>query len=300
MNKIIQTAMGLGVILFSGCANHVSWDDARYVNQDRVSTKVDYTILTDTTAIKPEFNVKIQKNTHRTTKTYRLRLQKEYYVPYSGWHEIWEVPFGCAAAPLSLVLGLFIELGGDVPQAQKGYNFSFACINPFINHESYGRTISKDHKLSSKLTGTKRKVKKSIPDTGKKVTVKINDKSIINYHTDSQGQIKINLTDKEYIDINPPLRKLELCTVMKTFSSIEKGASVSLSSILTQQLRQARPIILKLKPQKSASSLAKTIFALEKQKLSVIADALQSSEIEKHQNDTEFMNEYEKALNRAD
>ena len=285
-------------VVFSGCRNHVRYSDVSYKNRDSVKKRIEYVVLAQDEMSKPTLSVKVEKKTYVNTKTYKIGSQTEYYVPYNPFCEIVEVPVG-------FICLVFCWAGAGAPGRSDTFwedrlSFVFSCINPCLLNEDFGGHESEVSELSSILINTDNKILTDIPEKGKSITLYVSGKEVKTYKTNVKGVIYINLLEPEYLSVIDKMDHLNLYTVMKKNASIAKGRTINISSELTSQLSKASETIKSCQPGKGPKALAKTIFTLEKQKLSLIGNALESAVIEKHQNDTAYLTEYENVLKNAD
>ena len=297
MGKIYKLILSLDLsflllLLIPGCSTHRSYtEDSSSMEYEskRKQTGVKYYIETDKFTKQPKIELSIKQQKVIEVKKYQIETKEEVYAPYNLFFELADVPFGLALVTPVMILGEPLSgFSGNIASAW------LLCVNPFQNSREHSlRTEKRWVTLDPELIETTNeygKKKRALPDVT--VLVSGNGNKIQKVMTNKEGRIRIYLTDNEYLKVIAKLKNLKFTV----FDNAE--VSVSISEKLIKDLQKARPIIEITGIRQDPEKLAKTVFLLDKELLSSIGLALESSVLERNSNDKNFMTQYEKALRK--
>lgn len=263
MSRIAEVAPGLCLAawLAGGCANElaqlevVEEETRSETLSSRLVVEAETPLRSARTALELARVDEIEDLTER-----RVVRQVEV-TPYSGWRELYEVPAGVVAVPLSLGFNAAnVLLLGYVPDAQVAAftSWTYAALNPALNVESAERVERRRGEvLSSELQrGTR---EQRVPLRDAEAGMRLDDGPVTLLRSDARGVLPFHLL--ELVDPGHDLRPRKLVVTLEGEVSYE----LPLERELAQRLRRAREALGAIALQRDDPyRLARAVFELDR------------------------------------
>ena len=282
-------------VLLTSCANHLRTETLNDPKKITSEPSLEYFILLDSEIVNSHrISLKVEQLETREVKDAQDISEVEFYTPYQGAREFYEFPMGLVLLPVAVVVNLadFVLLG-LIPDriTDKTLDMSFAGMNPGLNIESTERSENKILKTYEKVIHVGEDIKR-VPARLTDITVSSGENFKEVVQTDDKGALVIDLLSKEYLSKISDLRELNI-SAGKDKSEDKK--TVVLARELSFNIKKAKKSLVAYFQDKTAESLAQTIYYLEKElKFEKLGADLEKRELSGK--DTDFKAAYEKKL----
>ncbi|MCM8539882.1 MAG: hypothetical protein NE328_06355 [Lentisphaeraceae bacterium] len=263
--RITISLLLFAAILLTGCANHLRTETLNDPKKVTSEPELEYFILLDSEVVNNHrILLKVEQLETREVKDAQDISEVEFYTPYQGAREIYEVPMGIVLLPVAVVINLadFVLLG-LIPDriTDNTLDMSFAGMNPGLNIESTERSENKILKTYEKIIHVGKDIKR--------VPARLTDVYLVSGEsfkeiakTDDKGDLVIDLLSKEFLSKIADLRELSI-SVGKEKSEDKK--TLVLARELSFNIKKAKNSLLAYFQAKSPEKLAETIYYLEKE-----------------------------------
>ncbi|MCM8529474.1 MAG: hypothetical protein NE327_23325 [Lentisphaeraceae bacterium] len=252
-------------VFLTSCANHLRTETLNDPKKVTSEPELEYFILLDSEIVNSHrILLKVEQLETREVKDAQDISEVEFYTPYQGAREIYEVPMGIVLLPVAVVINLgdFLLLG-LIPDriTDSTLDMSFAGMNPGLNIESDERSENKILKTYEKVIHVGKDIKR-VPSRLTDVNISSGSdfKEIVK--TDEKGDLVIDLLSKEYLSKIADLREL---TISAGTGKGEGKKTLVLARELSFNIKKAKNSLLAYFKNKSPEKLAETIFYLEKE-----------------------------------
>ena len=285
----------LATLLLTSCANHLRTETLNDPKKITSEPNLEYFILLDSEIVNSHrIAMKLEQLETREVKDAQDISEVEFYTPYQGTREIYEVPMGLILLPVAVVINLgdFLLLG-LIPDriTDNTLDMSFAGMNPGLNIESNDRSENKILKTYEKVIHVGKDIKR-VPARNTDITVSSGDSFSKVLKTDDKGSLVIDLLSKDYLVNISELREL---TITAGKEKSEDKKTLVLARELSFNIKKAKKSLLAYFQAKTPEKLAETIYYLEKElKFEKLGADLEKRELAGK--DAEFKKAYEKKL----
>jgi hypothetical protein len=277
VSRIAGVAAGLGltVWLAGGCANQLQQVEVVEVETRSETLASRVVVETETPLRSARTALEVARVDEIEDLTERRVVRQVEVTPYSGWRELYEVPAGAVAVPLSLGFNAAnAVLLGYVPDAQVAAftSWTYAALNPALNVESAARIERRRGEvLSSEVERHRREQRVPLPDA--EAGVQLDDGPVTVLRSDARGMLPFHLL--ELVDPGRDLRPRKLVVTLAPAGSYQLSAGsyelpagsyeLPVERDLAQRLRQARDALQAIALQRDdVRRLARAVFELDR------------------------------------
>ena len=299
-NTLTGAAM-CGVLLLSGCANHMS---QRSEHEERIERKLlAHSLIIDvgSPAVLELPQRRVRINEQKTFEVTEFDVTRRYdrYTPYQPWREIYEIPLGAVAVVAGVganVLNVFMF--GQLPDSvtRDWISYGVAGLNPAMNVQSHGRAQQNLAGIDETQRDSRLEYS-SLPWAERPVTVKAG-KQEHELTTDRNGVLRLNLLDS-------PFAEQDLNRVSKLTIEVEDAqdethsdSTLSISSSLRGKLLEAHNLIYDDLEGDDVNQWVHRVKRLSELGLEEEASELEQSLIELTRNDPELQHEFLQSLTK--
>ena len=299
-NTLAGAAM-CGVLLLSGCANHMS---QRSEHEERIERKLlAHSLIIDvgSPAVLELPQRRVRINEQKTFEVTEFDVTRRYdrYTPYQPWREIYEIPLGAVAVVAGVganVLNVFMF--GQLPDSvtRDWISYGVAGLNPAMNVQSHGRAQQNLAGIDETQRDSRLEYS-SLPWAERPVMVKAG-KQEHELTTDRNGVLRLNLLDS-------PFAEQDLNRVSKLTIEVEDAqdethsdSTLSISSSLRGKLLEAHNLIYDDLEGDDVSQWVHRVKRLSELGLEEEASELEQSLIELTRNDPELQHEFLQSLTK--
>ncbi len=281
------------MLFSSGCANHIRNVESTIPEVERKDISSMYTVRFEPEPpVNTVFPATAELVEKQLVKNYQVKKTEALVTPYSGWRKCYEVPCGLVLFPVSIASHVVSAVTfGVYPFSVSGVinDLAFSGMNPFLNWETESRTTLRP--ISSERVLTDEVVANKITPLSKvKVRVSSGERSK-DFVTDSFGVFKVTLVGISPEDsIFNAARNLDF----QVGDNLTPVKSVILSREFVGKLLRARAVIVAYEMAPSGKKLVNAVKTIEKLNFIQLAYDFEKRELEKHKNDTAFMNDFNK------
>ena len=299
-NTLAGAAM-CGVLLLSGCANHMS---QRSEHEERIERKLlAHSLIIDvgSPAVLELPQRRVRINEQKTFEVTEFDVTRRYdrYTPYQPWREVYEIPLGAVAVVAGVganVLNVFMF--GQLPDSvtRDWISYGVAGLNPAMNVQSHGRAQQNLAGIDETQRDSRLEYS-SLPWAERPVMVKAG-KQEHELTTDRNGVLRLNLLDS-------PFAEQDLNRVSKLTIEVEDAqdethsdSTLSISSSLRGKLLEAHNLIYDDLEGDDVSQWVHRVKRLSELGLEEEASELEQSLIELTRNDPELQHEFLQSLTK--
>jgi hypothetical protein len=261
VSRIAGMAAGLCGAWLAGCANELAQVEVveEETRSETLSSRV--VVEAETPLRSARTSLELARVEEIEDFTERRVVRQVEVTPYSGWRELYEVPAGAVAVPLSLGFNAAnVVLLGYVPDTQVAAftSWTYAALNPALNVESAGRVERRRGEvLSSELERHTREQRVPLQDA--EAGVQLDDGPVTVLRSDARGMLPFHLL--ELVDPARDLRPRKLVVTLSPAGSYE----LPVERDLAQRLRQAREALQAIALQRDdVRRLARAVFELDR------------------------------------
>ena len=293
--RVIIYLIFLATLFLTSCANHLRTETLNDPKKITSEPNLEYFILLDSEIVNSHrISLKLEQLETREVKDAQDISEVEFYTPYQGAREFYEVPMGLVLLPVAVVINLgdFLLLG-LIPDriTDNTLDMSFAGMNPGLNIESTDRSENKILKTYEKVIHVGKDIKR-VPARNTDITVSSGDAFSKILKTDDKGSLTIDLLSKDYLVNISELREL---TITAGKEKSEDKKTLVLARELSFNIKKAKKSLLAYFQSKTPEKLAETIYYLEKElKFEKLGADLEKRELSGK--DADFKKAYEKKL----
>ena len=299
-NTLAGAAM-CGVLLLSGCANHMS---QRSEHEERIERKLlAHSLIIDvgSPAVLELPQRRVRINEQKTFEVTEFDVTRRYdrYTPYQPWREVYEIPLGAVAVVAGVganVLNVFMF--GQLPDSvtRDWISYGVAGLNPAMNVQSHGRAQQNLAGIDETQRDSRLEYS-SLPWAERPVTVKAG-KQEHELTTDRNGVLRLNLLDSPFAeqDLNR-VGKLTI-EVEDAQDETHSDSTLSISSSLRGKLLEAHNLIYDDLEGDDVNQWVHRVKRLSELGLEEEASELEQSLIELTRNDPELQHEFLQSLTK--
>lgn len=267
MSRIEGVAPGLCLVawLAGGCANQLQQVEVveEETRSETLSSRV--VVEAETPLRSARAALALARVDEIEDRTERRVVRQVEVTPYSGWRELYEVPGGAVAVPLSLGFNAAnAVLLGYVPDAQVAAftSWTYAALNPALNVESAGRVERRRGEVLSSDTEHHTREQR-VPLTDAQAGVRLDDGPVTLLRSDARGILPFHLL--ELVDPEHDLRPRKLVVTLGREPEDGVRYELPVERDLAQRLRQARDALRAIQLQRGdVRRLARAVFELDR------------------------------------
>mgnify|MGYP000865072042 CR=1 FL=1 len=294
---MINAVRMLLILLFAaviggGCRNHLEYVEDVKIQHRKTELQSFYSIWTPTpTPNDSEVRFRVDKHLPVLNETVEVKALNDWYTPYQGWREIYEVPTGIVLFPVAIVSHVFCACTFAMFPFRYAVfltDFSFSCMNPAMNAEMRSRAEHTLVESSERLIDSETKT--GIKPASNQPLVLKSGGNLWEILTDDKGEAEFR-----FLSLTPGslmLGKDDREISVTAGNTAEPQLKLIISRSLLTRLEQGYAVLLAYQRAPSGAQLAKSVSALEKLQFVKLAYELENTELKARSNDPAYLNEF--------